>query len=174
MASRGQVIDLTRVAGGFSPGRGGNCSPNSRVVSPGANCGQRSISWSGSRPLTSIDPSPMIVNNKTNQQMNVDWSDRRWSEFRKSTVVSRIAGGALLVKSHVILNATPSRTSPRRYDRRSKETTCLVWDRGQIASPGLIVAISLASVVAICIGLRSAQLAANHRVSGGTYEYGYP
>lgn len=43
----------------------------------------------------------------------------------------------------------------------------------QVAGPSIIAAIFLASLVAICNGLSSAQLAANHPVSGGTYEYGY-
>jgi basic amino acid/polyamine antiporter, APA family len=42
-----------------------------------------------------------------------------------------------------------------------------------IAGPAVILAIGLAALVAICNGLNSAQLAANHAVSGGTYEYGY-
>jgi APA family basic amino acid/polyamine antiporter len=42
-----------------------------------------------------------------------------------------------------------------------------------IAGPAVIVAIAIAAVVAICNGLASAQLAASHPVSGGTYEYGY-
>ena len=42
-----------------------------------------------------------------------------------------------------------------------------------IAGPAVIVAVILAALVAICNGLSSAQLAANHAVSGGTYEYGY-
>jgi basic amino acid/polyamine antiporter, APA family len=42
-----------------------------------------------------------------------------------------------------------------------------------IAGPAVILAIALAALVAICNGLNSAQLAANHAVSGGTYEYGY-
>ncbi len=42
-----------------------------------------------------------------------------------------------------------------------------------IAGPSVILAIGLAALVAICNGLNSAQLAANHAVSGGTYEYGY-
>jgi APA family basic amino acid/polyamine antiporter len=41
------------------------------------------------------------------------------------------------------------------------------------AGPALILAIVVAAVVAICNGLSSAQLAAAHPVSGGTYEYGY-
>ena len=41
------------------------------------------------------------------------------------------------------------------------------------AGPGVLLAIALASGVAVCNGLSSAQLAANHPVSGGTYEYGY-
>ncbi len=42
-----------------------------------------------------------------------------------------------------------------------------------VAGPAVIVAIGLAALVAIFNGLNSAQLAANHAVSGGTYEYGY-
>lgn len=42
-----------------------------------------------------------------------------------------------------------------------------------IAGPAVILAIAAAAFVAICNGLNSAQLAANHPVSGGTYEYGY-
>jgi APA family basic amino acid/polyamine antiporter len=42
-----------------------------------------------------------------------------------------------------------------------------------IAGPAVVVAIALAALVALCNALSSAQLAANHPVSGGTYEYGY-
>jgi APA family basic amino acid/polyamine antiporter len=42
-----------------------------------------------------------------------------------------------------------------------------------IAGPAVILAVFLAALVAISNGLSSAQLAANHAVSGGTYEYGY-
>ena len=42
-----------------------------------------------------------------------------------------------------------------------------------IAGPGVVLAIALAAVVAVLNGLASAQLAASHPVSGGTYEYGY-
>ena len=42
-----------------------------------------------------------------------------------------------------------------------------------IAGAWTLLAIVLASVTAICNGLSSAQLAANHPVSGGTYEYGH-
>lgn len=42
-----------------------------------------------------------------------------------------------------------------------------------VAGPAVIVAIILAATVATCNALSSAQLAANHPVSGGTYEYGY-
>jgi basic amino acid/polyamine antiporter, APA family len=42
-----------------------------------------------------------------------------------------------------------------------------------ITGPSVILAITLAALVAICNGLSSAQLAASHPVSGGTYEYGY-
>jgi APA family basic amino acid/polyamine antiporter len=39
--------------------------------------------------------------------------------------------------------------------------------------PSIVLAIALAAVVATCNALSSAQLAASHAVSGGTYEYGY-
>lgn len=42
-----------------------------------------------------------------------------------------------------------------------------------IAGPAVVLAIVLAAAVALCNALSSAQLAANHPVSGGTYEYGY-
>jgi APA family basic amino acid/polyamine antiporter len=42
-----------------------------------------------------------------------------------------------------------------------------------IAGSAVIVAIAMAALVAACNGFSSAQLAANHPVSGGTYEYGY-
>jgi APA family basic amino acid/polyamine antiporter len=42
-----------------------------------------------------------------------------------------------------------------------------------IAGPAVILAIALAAGVATCNALSSAQLAAAHPVSGGTYEYGY-
>ena len=42
-----------------------------------------------------------------------------------------------------------------------------------VAGANVILAIFLASLLAICNGLSSAQLAALHPVSGGTYEYGY-
>ena len=42
-----------------------------------------------------------------------------------------------------------------------------------IAGPMILPAIGLAGLVALCNGLSSAQLAANHSVSGGTYEYGH-
>ncbi|MEB3885881.1 amino acid permease [Lyngbya sp. CCY1209] len=42
-----------------------------------------------------------------------------------------------------------------------------------ISGPAVILAIALAAMVAVANGLSSAQLAANHPVSGGTYEYGY-
>lgn len=41
------------------------------------------------------------------------------------------------------------------------------------AGPAVVAAIAVAAVVAIFNGLSSAQLAAAHPVSGGTYEYGY-
>lgn len=42
-----------------------------------------------------------------------------------------------------------------------------------VAGPSVILATALAAVVATCNALSSAQLAAAHPVSGGTYEYGY-
>jgi len=42
-----------------------------------------------------------------------------------------------------------------------------------VAGPSVILAVPLAAVVATFNGLSSAQLAASHPVSGGTYEYGY-
>jgi basic amino acid/polyamine antiporter, APA family len=42
-----------------------------------------------------------------------------------------------------------------------------------IAGPAIILALAFAAGVALCNGLSSAQLAAAHPVSGGTYEYGY-
>ena len=42
-----------------------------------------------------------------------------------------------------------------------------------LTGTSVILALILAALVAICNGLNSAQLAANHPVSGGTYEYGY-
>ncbi len=43
----------------------------------------------------------------------------------------------------------------------------------QVAGSGIIIAILIAALLATCNGLSSAQLAAAHPVSGGTYEYGY-
>ncbi len=42
-----------------------------------------------------------------------------------------------------------------------------------VAGPAVTLAIGLAGLLAVCNALSSAQLAANHPVSGGTYEYGY-
>jgi basic amino acid/polyamine antiporter, APA family len=42
-----------------------------------------------------------------------------------------------------------------------------------IVGPAVIIALVIAALVALCNGLSSAQLAAAHPVSGGTYEYGY-
>jgi len=42
-----------------------------------------------------------------------------------------------------------------------------------VAGPAVILAVAIGAGVATCNGLSSAQLAANHAVSGGTYEYGY-
>ena len=43
----------------------------------------------------------------------------------------------------------------------------------EIAGPAVVLAIGVAALVAAANGLSSAQLAASHPVSGGTYEYGY-
>ncbi len=43
----------------------------------------------------------------------------------------------------------------------------------EVAGPAVILAILLAGMLATCNALSSAQLAANHPQSGGTYEYGY-
>ena len=42
-----------------------------------------------------------------------------------------------------------------------------------VAGPSVILAVLIGAAVALANGLSSAQLAANHPVSGGTYEYGY-
>ena len=42
-----------------------------------------------------------------------------------------------------------------------------------VAGPAVVVAVAVGALVATFNGLSSAQLAANHPVSGGTYEYGY-
>lgn len=42
-----------------------------------------------------------------------------------------------------------------------------------MAGSAVMLSIALAAIVAVCNGLSAAQLAANHPVSGGTYEYGY-
>lgn len=42
-----------------------------------------------------------------------------------------------------------------------------------VAGPAVIIAVAIGAFVATFNGLNSAQLAANHPVSGGTYEYGY-
>jgi APA family basic amino acid/polyamine antiporter len=42
-----------------------------------------------------------------------------------------------------------------------------------VGGPSVVLAIIVAALVAVCNGLSSAQLAASHSVSGGTYEYGY-
>lgn len=42
-----------------------------------------------------------------------------------------------------------------------------------VAGAGVLPALLLAAILATCNGLSSAQLAATHPVSGGTYEYGY-
>lgn len=42
-----------------------------------------------------------------------------------------------------------------------------------ITGPAVVLAIAIGAIVATFNGLSSAQLAANHPISGGTYEYGY-
>src|SRR5690606_14412860 len=42
-----------------------------------------------------------------------------------------------------------------------------------VTGPSVVLAIAVAALVATFNGLSSAQLAADHPVSGGTYEYGY-
>ncbi len=42
-----------------------------------------------------------------------------------------------------------------------------------IAGPAVLLAVVIAAAIATCNGLSSAQLAASHPISGGTYEYGY-
>ena len=42
-----------------------------------------------------------------------------------------------------------------------------------VAGPAVVSAVAIAALVALCNALSAAQLAANHPVSGGTYEYGY-
>jgi basic amino acid/polyamine antiporter, APA family len=43
----------------------------------------------------------------------------------------------------------------------------------QIAGEWALLSVAIAALLAVCNGLSSAQLAASHPVSGGTYEYGY-
>jgi APA family basic amino acid/polyamine antiporter len=43
----------------------------------------------------------------------------------------------------------------------------------EIAGNGVVLAVIVGALVATCNGLNSAQLAASHPVSGGSYEYGY-
>lgn len=42
-----------------------------------------------------------------------------------------------------------------------------------VVGPAVVLAVAIGAGVAVCNGLSSAQLAASHPVSGGTYEYGY-
>ena len=42
-----------------------------------------------------------------------------------------------------------------------------------LVGDGIVLAVACAALVALANGMSSAQLAANHPVSGGTYEYGY-
>ncbi len=43
----------------------------------------------------------------------------------------------------------------------------------RVTGAAVILAVIIGALIAVCNGLSSAQLAANHPVSGGTYEYGY-
>ena len=43
----------------------------------------------------------------------------------------------------------------------------------EVTGPSVLLAVIIAAFVAACNGLNSAQLAAAHPVSGGSYEYGY-
>ena len=43
----------------------------------------------------------------------------------------------------------------------------------EVSGPAVVLAVAIAAAVATFNGLSSAQLAASHPVSGGTYEYGY-
>jgi hypothetical protein len=51
--------------------------------------------------------------------------------------------------------------------------TGIVVSIGIAAGPSVVLAIVVAAPVATCNALSSAQLAANHPISGGTYEFGY-
>jgi len=42
-----------------------------------------------------------------------------------------------------------------------------------VAGPAMVLSLTMAGCLAVCNGLSSAQLAAAHPKSGGTYEYGY-
>ncbi len=48
-----------------------------------------------------------------------------------------------------------------------------IGNAASVAGSWVVVAIAVAAMVACLNGLSSAQLAAAHPVSGGTYEYGY-
>ncbi len=48
-----------------------------------------------------------------------------------------------------------------------------LWMGVTLAGPWTLAAVAVAAALAVCNGLSSAQLAASHPVSGGTYEYGY-
>ena len=48
-----------------------------------------------------------------------------------------------------------------------------IGDAARVAGDWVVLSIALAAIVASLNGLSSAQLAAAHPVSGGTYEYGY-
>ena len=86
--------------------------------------------------------------------------------------------------------ASPIPTTPAAWTRRSIAAVAAIPIRrpnhgtsaappaemsqaADAAGPAVVPAIALAALVAGCNGLSSAELAANHPVSGGTYEYGY-
>ena len=81
-----------------------------------------------------------------------------------------------------------SRGSDRRLDRRIGVTGGVLLGLGSmvgsgvfvgiavaggVVGPAVVVSIVLAAIVAACNATGSAQLAAAHPISGGTYEYGY-
>jgi basic amino acid/polyamine antiporter, APA family len=82
----------------------------------------------------------------------------------------------------------PPASSPQQLKRQIGIADAVFLGLGSIIGTGVFVSIAmatgisgtavlwatvLAALVATCNGLSSAQLAANHPVSGGTYEYGY-
>jgi APA family basic amino acid/polyamine antiporter len=84
--------------------------------------------------------------------------------------------------------AQETRTEPRRLRRELGVFGAVLLGLGSIvgtgvfvslgvaagvAGPAVLLAIVIGAALASCNGLSSAQLAADHPVSGGTYEYGY-